>query len=115
MLLSILRELVLANVTMIYIFNLLCASLWNWCYNERYTNSDPGHDRITLHMLNLSLSAIKAPPIDIFNLTVSEAIFPSELKTASVAPLFKADDQLNRPASPLCVLSKVLENVTYSR
>ena len=82
-------------------------------------NSAPGHDGITLNVLKLSLSSIKTPLTHILNLSLSEGVFPEELKIANVIPLFKADDPMlfnnYRPVSLLCVLSKVFEKIMYSR
>ena len=76
-------------------------------------NSAPGHDGITLNVLKRSLSSIKTPLTHILNLSLSEGVFPEELKIANVIPLFKADDPMlfynYRPVSLLCVLSKVFE------
>ena len=82
-------------------------------------NSAPGHDGITLNILKLSLSSIKTPLTHILNLSLSEGVFPEELKIANVIPLFKADDPMlfnnYRPVSLLCVLWKVFEKIMYSR
>ena len=82
-------------------------------------NSAPGHDGITLNVLKLSLSSIKTPLTHILNISLSEGVFPEELKIANVIPLFKADDPMlfnnYRPVSLLCVLSKVFEKIMYSR
>ena len=82
-------------------------------------NSPHGHDGITLHILKLAMSSIKIHLAHILNLSLSEGIFPDELKIANVVPLFKADDPMlfnnYRPVSLLCVLSKVFEKIMYSR
>ena len=47
------------------------------------------------------------------NLSLTEGLFPAELKIANVLPLYKADDNMvfnnYRPVSLLCILSKVFE------
>ena len=82
-------------------------------------NSAPGHDGITLHILKLALSSIKIPLTHILNLSLLRGVFPVELKSANVVPLFKADDPMlfnnYTPVSILCVLSKVFEKFMYSR
>ena len=82
-------------------------------------NSAPGHDRITLHILKLAICSIKIPLTHILNLSLSEGIFPDELKIAYVVPLLNADDPMlfnnHRSVSLLCVLSRVFEKVMYSR
>ena len=71
------------------------------------------------YILLLSLSSIKTPLTHILNLSLSEGVFPEELKKANVIPLFKADDpmlfNIYRPVSLLCVLSKVFEKIMNSR
>ena len=53
------------------------------------------------------------------NLSLCEAVFPSELKLANVIPLSKSDDVFlfnnYRPVSLPCVISKVFEKVMYKR
>ena len=55
----------------------------------------------------------------ILNLSLSQGIFPSELKIANALPLYKADDPMHfnnyRPVSLLNILSKVFEKIMYSR
>ena len=55
----------------------------------------------------------------ICNLSLTEGIFPDQLKLANVIPLYKSDDPMlfnhYRPVSLLCVLSKIFEKVMYSR
>ena len=82
-------------------------------------DSAPGHDGITLHMLKLSLSSIKTHITHSSNLSLSEGVFPVELKIANVIILLKADDPMifdkYMPVSLLCVLSKVFGKIMYSR
>ena len=55
----------------------------------------------------------------ICNLSLSEGIFPDELKLANVIPIFKSGDHETfnnyRPVSTLCTISKVFEKIMYSR
>lgn len=55
----------------------------------------------------------------LFNLSVISGVFPSELKSAVVIPLFKKDDRLNkqnyRPISLLPNIAKVFEKAIKSR
>ena len=82
-------------------------------------NSAPGPDIITAEALRLCLSSITSPLVYILNLSLSEGVFPEELKIANVIPLYKADDHMcfnnYRPVSPLCILSKVFEKIMYAR
>ena len=74
-------------------------------------NSAPGHDEITAETLKGVLAAINHPLVFILNLSLSEGLFPDELKIANVVPIYKADDSMQfnnyRPVSLLCILSKV--------
>ena len=82
-------------------------------------NSAPGHDDITADALRLRLPSITSPLVYILNLSLSQGVFPDELKIANVIPLYKADDRMcfnnYRPISLLCILSKVFEKVMYNR
>ena len=53
------------------------------------------------------------------NISLSEGVFPTEIKLANVIPLYKADDAFAfnnyRPVSLLCVISKIFEKVMYNR
>ena len=53
------------------------------------------------------------------NLSFSEGVFPSELKIATVSPLYKSKDPMvfsnYRPISLLSVFSKILERLMYNR
>ena len=55
----------------------------------------------------------------IFNQSIAEGKFPSEMKNAEVIPLYKGkefDKVVNyRPVSPLITISKVLEKAVYSQ
>ena len=66
----------------------------------------------------MSLSVIGNPLVYICNMSLSEGVFPTQLKIADVVPLYKCDDPMifnhYRPVS-LCTLSKVFEKVMYNR
>ena len=69
-----------------------------------------------LKHLNSDISIILAK---LFNLSFSTGVFPDILKTSSVLPLFKKDSKLicgnYRPISLLSNISKLLEELMYSR
>ena len=44
--------------------------------------------------LKLCLSSITSPLVYILNLSLSQGVFPDELKIANVIPLYKADDRM---------------------
>ena len=82
-------------------------------------NSATGWDDIGASILKLSSESIVQPLSVVCNLSLSEGIFPHQLKIANVIPLYKSDDPMYfnhyRPVSLLCMLSKVFERVMYSR
>ena len=57
------------------------------------------------------------PLVYICNMSLSEGVFPTQLKMANVVPLFKCDDPMMfdhyRPVSLLCTLS--FEKIRYNR
>ena len=77
--------------------------------------SAQGHDDITADALRLCLPSITSPLVYILNLSLSQGVFPDELKIANVIPLYKADDRMcfnnYRPICLLCILSKVVDKV----
>ena len=81
-------------------------------------NGAAGYDEINASLLKSISASIMEPLVHICNLSLSEGLFPNELKLANVLPLFKSDDPFvfnnYRPVSLLCVLSKVFEKVMYA-
>ena len=79
----------------------------------------PGSDGIKSLILKITRRSIIGPLCYLCNISLTEGVFPDELKFANVLPLFKSGDPLLfnnfRPVSLLCVLSKVFEKVMYSR
>ena len=79
----------------------------------------PGSDGIKSLILKTTRRSIIGPLCYLCNISLTEGVFPDELKLANVLPLFKSGDPLLfnnfRPVSLLCVLSKVFEKVMYSR
>ena len=82
-------------------------------------NGAAGYDEITAVTLPLVSLHFIEPLMYICNLSMTQGIFPTEMKLANVIPLYKAynPDVFNnyRSVSLLCTLSKVLERVMYSR
>ena len=82
-------------------------------------NGAPGYDEINAVLLKSISNNITEPLVYICNLSLSDGIFPNELKLANVLPLFKADDPFvfnnYRPMSLLCISSKVFEKIMYNR
>ena len=69
--------------------------------------------KINAVLLKSISNNITEPLVYICNLSLSDGIFPNELKLANVLLLLKADDPFvfnnYRPVSLLCILSKVFE------
>ena len=59
------------------------------------------------------------PLLHILNLSLSEGVFPDELKVAKCIPLYKSGNKLlinnYRPVSILPIFSKIFERVMYKR
>ena len=78
----------------------------------------PGSDGITVQIFKTIHQSINGPVCYLCNRSLTEGVFPDELKFANVLPLFKSGDPLLfnnfRPVSLLFVLSKVFEKAMYS-
>ena len=78
-----------------------------------------GHDRISNILLKRLVTCISFPLCSIFNQSIAEGKFPSEMKYAEVIPSYKGkefDKVVNyRPVSLLITISKVLEKAIYLR
>ena len=74
-----------------------------------------GHNEINTMSLRLSNNLIAQPLAHICNLSLTEGIFPHQLKIANVIPIYKSDDPMlfnhYRPVSLWCILSKVFEKI----
>ena len=83
------------------------------------SNSATGPDGISARMLKLSASSIAAPLTNIFNLSISSGIFPSDWKNSNVVPIPKTKSPSSspsdyRPISLLPIISKVLERHIFN-
>ena len=101
----------------LYLKPVTCEEINNILVSLKYTAC--GWDSISAVVLRLSSQFIVQPLSYICNLSLTEGIFPDQLKLANVIPLYKSDDPMlfnhYRPVSLLCVLSKIFEKVMYSR
>ena len=83
------------------------------------TNKSPGHDEISFDVIKSCFGSLSKPLLHIFRLSLEEGIFPDDLKTAKVTPIFKAGDENDfgnyRPISVLSCFSKILEKIMYKR
>ena len=79
----------------------------------------PGHDHIPMHLVKNSFDIISKPLMYLINLSLEKGIFPNNLKTAKIIPIFKAGDvdifTNYRPISILSSFSKIYEKIMYNR
>ena len=78
-----------------------------------------GPNSIPTKILKLLSNDISTQFAELFNLSFSEGVFPSILKSCKVIPIYKKDLQLNcsnyRPISLLSSFDKILEKIMYNR
>ena len=100
-----------------FLSHVTCSKIHNIIVNLK--NGAPGCDEINTSILKYISENIVDPLVYLCNLSLQQGIFPREFKLANVLPLYKNDDPFMfnnyRQVSLLCVLSKVFENVMYSR
>jgi hypothetical protein len=70
-------------------------------------------------MIKFISSEIAVPLAHIFNLSLSQGVFPEKLKSCRVIPVFKSGDRLDvdnyRPISLLSSISKILEKIVAEK
>ena len=75
-------------------------------------NDVAGYDGLSSSLLKWWVLIVN-PLVYIYNLSLKQGVFPTELKIANVLPLYKSDDPFcfnnYRPVSLLFVLSKVFK------
>ena len=78
-----------------------------------------GPSSISIKFLKLFQTPLSKPLSLIANLSFSTGIFPANLKTANVIPIFKKDDHTScnnyRPISLLSNISKIIERLYTQR
>lgn len=83
------------------------------------THSTPGWDEVPSSLLKNTYHSFIGPLTHALNLSLSQGIFPDELKLARVTPVYKSDNpqKVNnyRPISVLSVFSKLFEKIMYTR
>jgi hypothetical protein len=87
--------------------------------NDLKSDSSSGWDEFSPKVIKYCHFFLLDPLIHLINLSLSQGIFPHELKLAKVIPIFKSGN-LNiftkyRPISVLPVLSKIFERIFYNR
>ena len=74
-----------------------------------------GFDDLYAMCLKISSQFLVKPLTHICNLSLSQGIFPEQLKIANVIPLYISDDSMlfnnYRPVSVSCVVSKIVEKI----
>ena len=110
-----------------YLGNRLTESIYLALVNENeigqliksLKDTTAGFDDLNSMCLKISSRFLLKPLTHICNLSISQGIFPEQLKIANVIPLYKSDDSMSfnnyRPVSVLCVLSKIFEKIMYNR
>ena len=92
--------------------------LLNIVHNAKDKKSK-GYDGIDMCMLKKIIPHILTPLRHICNTSLSQGIFPDEMKIARIIPLFKSGDKQNvsnyRPISLLPQFSKILEKIFNNR
>ena len=81
-------------------------------------NSAAGWDNFPTFVAKKCVDGYLTPMTKIINKSISQGIFPSELKLARVIPIFKSNDKQNisnyRPISILTFFSKVFEKILHN-
>ena len=78
-----------------------------------------GADDIPARIIKDSFAILTPPLTKLFNISVEESLFPSNLKNANVTPLYKKDDSTKkenyRPISILPSISKIFERLMFQQ
>jgi hypothetical protein len=78
-----------------------------------------GWDEFSPAIIKQARDPLIDPLVKICNLSISQGVFPIELKLANIVPIYKSGDEklINnyRPVSVLPVFSKILERIMYNR
>ena len=86
---------------------------------ELNTKKATGFDAIPPKVIKDAFRVLKYPLTQLFNTTVQENHFPTNLKYANVSPLYKKDDNTNkenyRPISILPSISKIFERLMFQQ
>lgn len=97
----------------LYDDELICA------FQHLKSNKSCGHDDISATVVKECLNELFFPLKYIFNLSLTNGIFPDDLKIAKVTPIFKSGNTEEpgnyRPISVLPCFSKLLERIMYNR
>ena len=82
-------------------------------------NKSSGYDRFSFNVVKNCFGSLIKALMNIFNLSLAKGIFPDNLKSARVTPVFKAGNENEvrnyRSISILSCFSKILERIMYNR
>ena len=82
-------------------------------------NKSPGYDNIHVNVIRNLYNKLKAPIMNIFNLSLTTEIFLDRMKVAKVTPIFKKVEKYSIPnyrlISILPGFSKILARIKYNR
>ena len=88
-------------------------------FNSLKINKSPGYDKISAKIIKNCFSALKAPLLYLYNLSISTGTFPDQMKIAQVIPLFKSGLKSivgnYRPISLLPIFSKIFEKIIHNK
>ena len=106
------------NHDSVFLYPTTCREIEHLIDNLPCKNSS-GYDKISNNFLKKIKRSIINPLTIIFNKSITEGVFPDEMKLADVVSLHKggSTEYLNnyRPISLLLTISKLLEKIMYSR
>ena len=87
--------------------------------NKMPNGNSSGYDDINTHLLKSVIKFLLIPLTHICNLSLTNGVFPSNMKIAKIIPLFKKGDTDSvdnyRPISVLPSFSKILERLVFNR
>jgi hypothetical protein len=82
-------------------------------------SSSRGFDEVPSTVLKQVIHTIAEPLSQLINHSFTSGVFPDDLKTTKVVPLFKSGDKTlvssYRPISLVSVFSKTIENIMFTR
>jgi len=82
-------------------------------------DSANGFDGISSKLIKNTFHIFMNPLIHMINLSLSQGVFPREMKVAKVVPIYKSGDTTllknYRPVSVLSVFSKIFERIIHTR
>ena len=104
-----------ANVNNSFSFHLVDPSTIEIHLKKFNPRKATGFDQIPGKLLRMAHQELSRPIAFVINSSISQNVFPDEMKCAEVSPIFKKNDKLNkknfRPVSVLTGISKIFEYV----